>query len=69
LERVLAGGNGDIQLRPDGGGASSLAGKQLAVAMAEQHRFLTPMGSKFVIFVRYIFCLFSCFDFLQFGLF
>jgi hypothetical protein len=36
LESVLAGGNGDggIQLRPDGGGASSSAGEKLAVATA-----------------------------------
>ncbi len=35
MESVLAGGNGDggIQLRPDGGGASSLAGERLAVGI------------------------------------
>jgi hypothetical protein len=48
LERVLAGGNGDrgIQLRPDGGGASS-AGGWLAAATEERHRFSTVMDSKF----------------------
>jgi hypothetical protein len=53
LESVLAGSNGDgsIQLRPDGSGASSSAG--LAVATAGRHRFLTAMGSRFTIFFCY----------------
>jgi hypothetical protein len=56
LESVLAGSNGDggIQLRLDGGGASSSAGEWLAVATAVRHRFLTVMGSRFIIFVCYI---------------
>jgi hypothetical protein len=53
LESVLAGGNGDggLQLRQDGGGATPSAEKRLAVATAGRHRFLTAMGSKFVLFV------------------
>jgi hypothetical protein len=52
LESVLAGGNGDggIQLRPGGGGASSSAGERLAVATAEWHRLWTAMGSRFCTF-------------------
>jgi hypothetical protein len=43
--RVLAGGNSDggTQLRPDGGGASSLAGKRLAGATVERHWFSMAM--------------------------
>ncbi len=50
MESVLAGGNGDggIQLRPDGGGAFSSAGEQLAVATAVRHRLWTAMGSRFL---------------------
>jgi hypothetical protein len=56
LESVLAGGNrdGGIQLRPDGGGTSSSAGEQLAVTTAVRHWFPTAMGSRLIIFVRYI---------------
>jgi hypothetical protein len=45
-----AGGNGDggIQLRPDGGDASSSAVERLAGATAGRHRLLTAMGIKFV---------------------
>jgi hypothetical protein len=47
LERVLTGGNGDtgIQLRPDSGGATSSARKQLAAATAERHQFSMAMDS------------------------
>jgi hypothetical protein len=47
LESVLAGGNGGIQSRPEGGGAPSSAGGRLAAATAERHWFLTVMVSIF----------------------
>jgi hypothetical protein len=60
LESILASGNGDggIQLRLDGGGASPSAGERLAVATAGRHRFPTAMGSRFIIFVRFVYSAF-----------
>jgi hypothetical protein len=48
---VVGPGDGGIQLRPNGGGASSSAGERLAVALAVRHRLQTVMGSRFTIFV------------------
>ncbi len=68
MESVLAGSNGDggIQLRPDGGGASSSAGEWLAVATAGWHQFPTAMGSRSMYFLLLI-SIFGLFHF-TFGL-